>query len=109
MKSPHRPLSASNPGMQVIPAFPGFSVLSPVFDPDKPEGLIDVSLDPILGWALDRDSLQPYPITLCGVDFDATPSVLKPDGSIDRLGLESYENIDQWKADLAHCYRGRNL
>jgi hypothetical protein len=109
MKSARRPLPASNPGVQVIPAFPGFSVLSPVFDSDKPEVLIDVSLDPILGWALDRDSLQPYPITLYGVDFDATPSVLKPDGSIDRLGMESYDNIDQWKADLAYCSRGRNF
>lgn len=109
MKSSHRPLSASNSGMQVIPAFPGFSVLSPVFDSDKPEVLIDVSLDPILGWALDRDSLQPYPVTLGGVHVDATPSVLKPDGSIDRLGAEAYDNIDQWKADMGHGYRGRNF
>ena len=92
--------------MQVIPAAPGYFVISPVFDTDKTDVFIDHMADPIIGWAVDRESFQPYPITLNGVD-ENTPSILKPDGSIDRLGMESYDSLDKWIADLRNC-TGRN-
>jgi len=102
MKGGQRNLPMTYASMQVIPAAPGYSVISPCCDTDRPEVATSYCLDAIIGWALDRESLQPYPITLFGV-HDDTPSVLKPDGTIDRLGLESYDNIDQWMADLKHC------
>jgi hypothetical protein len=92
--------------MQVIPAAPGYFVISPVYDSDKTQVFIDHMADPVIGWAIDRDSLQPYPITLNGVE-ENTPSILKPDGSIDRLGMESYASLANWIADLKNC-TGRN-
>lgn len=106
MKGSRRNSPISYIPMQVIPAAPGYYVISPVYDADKTDALIDHMADPVIGWAIDRDSLQPYPITLSGVQ-ENTPDVLKPDGSIDRLGLESYDSIDQWRADLRHT-TGRN-
>lgn len=101
MTSGRRNSSAPFMPMQALPAAPGFFVISPVFDPDKTDKLIDIHMQEVIGWALDRDSLQPYPITLEGVDEDM-PSILKPSGKIDRLGLESYDSIVQWIADLRH-------
>jgi len=102
MKEGRRNSPTTYISMQVIPAAPGYSVISPCCDTDRPEVVTKYSLDAIIGWALDRESLQPYPITLFGVHED-TPSVLKPDGTVDRLGMESYDNIEQWIADLKRC------
>lgn len=87
--------------MQTIPAAPGYFVITHVCDVDETDKVIEYALDEIIGWALDRDTLQPYPITLYGVD-DNAPAILKPSGKIDRLGMESYDSIAQWLKDLRH-------
>lgn len=99
MTAKTRYAQSSHIPMQAVPAVPGHFVISPVCDIDKPHLINDYCLDEVLAWALDRDSLQPYPITLDGLD-DNTPSILRPNGKIHRLGMESYDSISQWMADL---------
>ncbi len=85
-----RQLSVENDEMHVVPAAPGYFVV--YRDGDV------ISKDAVVAWGIDRDSYQPYPITLYGVQIDS-PCILHPDGRVDRLGLESYESIELWMAD----------
>lgn len=84
------PLALGNDEMHVVPAAPGYSVV--YRDGDV------ISKDAVVAWGIERDSYQPYPITLYGVQLDS-PCILHPDGRVDRLGLDSYESIELWMAD----------
>lgn len=91
---------------QVIPATPGYFALTPVSN--EAETAFDALRSPIVAWALERDTFQPYPISLDGIDVD-TPSILRPDGKVDRLGGESFSSVDEWLVDLQKQFpRNRN-
>jgi len=90
---------------EVIPATPGYFVLAPVH---KEAGEVEALLTPVVAWALERDTFQPYPISLDGLDVDA-PAILRPDGKVDRLGRESFSCIADWLVDMQlHFPKYRN-
>jgi len=91
---------------EVVKADPGYFILSPV---ENEEGTaVEALRTPVVAWALERDTYQPYPIGLGGLDVE-TPIVLRPDGKVDRLGQETFPSIAEWLADLQKQFpRGKN-
>jgi hypothetical protein len=87
---------------EVIKADPGYFTLIPV---DNEAGNKFEALHmPIVAWALERDTLQPYPITLAGLDVD-TPSILRPDGKVERLGQQTFSSVVEWLDDLQLIFK----
>lgn len=91
---------------QVVEANPGYFVLTPV---ENEEGTaLEALQTPVVAWALERDTYQPYPITLNGIDI-LTPCILRPDGKVDRLDQETFASIAEWLQDVEKRFpRGWN-
>lgn len=50
---------------------------------------------PVLFWAIESESLAPYPITLEGIKTESN-YILQPDGSVERPGIDGFGSVDAW-------------
>jgi hypothetical protein len=77
----------------IIPAQPDYFVLT-LGSEDTPR----VVQAPVIAWALERGSFQPYPITLAGIDT-SMPYILQPAGTVERCGTQTYRSVRDWYDD----------
>jgi hypothetical protein len=87
----------------VIPATPGFYVLSPCYD--KGGAICEASRDPVVGWAVDGRGYT-IPVTPLEVlNGDDDHAILCPDGEV-RAYDESWLSLADWlnaqKAKVQH-------
>lgn len=64
---------------------------------------VDAFRYPITQWAIEVESLAPYPVLLDGVRTD-NPYILLPDGSIERPNIDGFANQAEWLADQQAAY-----
>ena len=91
-----RPPHAFCTSKHVVHATPGYFVISPIVDASR---ITRVFQAPVIAWAIEPESYQPYPITLDGIVED-DPVVLQPNGSVESLGRTSYASIAEWLVDV---------
>lgn len=80
--------------LKVTPAVPGYFVISLMCNEDASQ--VEIFKNPVIAWALEHESFQPYPITIEGIDDDR-PAILQPDGSVECPGFGSFTSINQWR------------
>ncbi|HXA48020.1 MAG TPA: hypothetical protein VNW52_10350 [Burkholderiaceae bacterium] len=78
----------------VVSANPGFFVLHPILD----EFGMTIGADhlPVLAWGIDANDYHPYPIVKGRVYFRESPFLMEPDGTIERLMMDSFLNYEEW-------------
>lgn len=91
-----RPRHAFVTSKHVVHATPGYFVISPIVDSGR---VTRVFHAPVIAWAIEPETYQPYPITLDGIVED-DPVVLQPDGSVESLGRTSFSSIAEWLIDV---------
>lgn len=86
----------------IVPAYPGFSVLVPTIEDDNT--VCNVELEPVVAWAFDDEGCGPVPVTLSGQNEAA--AIVGPNGVVFAGDLD-YPSVMHWV--LAEAERGRNL
>lgn len=74
----------------IIPANPGFNILTPVFDMDS-RNLSEIAMTPIIGWVCDEDGVV-TPLTSTGRHDGPSPWIRDPNGLI--------ESVDGWTTSV---------
>lgn len=75
----------------MVPAYPGFSVLVPTIDEDNT--VCNVELEPVVAWAFDGEGIGPVPVTLSGQNDAA--AIVDPNGGV-YAGDTDYQSVIQW-------------
>ncbi|HXA47587.1 MAG TPA: hypothetical protein VNW52_08145, partial [Burkholderiaceae bacterium] len=82
----------------IVPAALGFFVLEPIFgDNEFPIGAIR---QPIVAWGIDASVFCAHPITINAAHYRTSPYILQPDGTVECAFVDSYQNEDDWLAQL---------
>lgn len=79
--------------VKIIPANPGYFVLTTMSDDAGYPAEFDKS--PVVAWAMEGESLVPYPVTREGVHIDS-PYILEPHGVVERAEIDGFLNVDDW-------------
>lgn len=80
----------------VIPALPGFYVLTPCFD--ETGAICEAPREPVVAWALDSLGCT-HPVAMCdGLQDRGDPAVLCPDGKVRAFNKE-WGALAEWLAD----------
>jgi len=80
---------------QVIPAQPGYYVVSTLGGPDDFPTV--VHRDPVIAWALKEGDQVPFPITVDGTQIGYS-AIERPDGQVDSACSRWYPNAVAWLA-----------
>lgn len=85
---------------QVIPAQPGYRLLTFCFDPSEPDGEPWTADEPILGWRVNEyGTMEPAVLDYNFTSLNGEHAILEPNGMVHIIdGV--YDNVDAWKRDM---------
>jgi hypothetical protein len=94
----------------VIPATPGFELISLRLQDDAEPSAANLSRQPIIAWRIEGTYVSLYP-TPIGIDDDPGNEedsvILRPDGVVVAPGYMRWENLDAWIAHECDEWRVR--
>jgi hypothetical protein len=90
---------------KIIPSNPGYFVLTTITDDHGYP--IEVDKAPVVAWALESDSLAPYPVTREGVQSEVQ-YILEPHGVVERAWIDGFLNVDDWLKSQQDDYIGKH-